>query len=90
MSGARYRIEYSQDAARNIKKFPKNIQERIIRAIEERLWISPEEVGKPLVKQWKDHRRLRVGDYRVIYKIYQERIVVFIVEIDHRKDVYEN
>jgi len=90
MSGIRYSIEYSKDAAKNIKKFPKNIQERIIRAIEERLYTSPEEVGKPLIKQWKDHRRLRVGDYRVIYKIYQERIVVFIVEIDHRKDVYKD
>jgi mRNA interferase RelE/StbE len=90
MPGIRYRIEYSKDAARNIKKFPKNIQERIIRAIEERLCTSPEEVDKPLIKQWEDHKRLRVGDYRVIYKIYQERIVVFIVEIDHRRDVYED
>lgn len=39
-----YRIEYSKDAARNLKKFPKNIQERIIRAIEERLYTLPEEV----------------------------------------------
>ncbi len=90
MSGARYRIEYSQDARKNIKGFPKNIQERIIKAIEERLCTSPEEVGKPLIRQWKDHRRLRIGDYRVIYKIYEERIVVFIVEIDHRKSLYED
>lgn len=88
MSGSRYRIEYSKDAAKNIKKFPKNIQERIIRAIENRLCVYPEEVGKPLLNQWREHRRLRVGDYRIIYKIYQETIVVFIVEVDHRKDVY--
>lgn len=89
MSGTWYRIEYSQSAAKSINKFPKNIQERIIRAIEERLCTASEKVGKPLVKQWINHRRLRVGDYRVIYKIYEERIVVFIVEIDHRKEVYE-
>ena len=88
MSGTWYRIEYSQNAISNIKKFPKNVQERIIRAIEERLFVSPKEVGKPLVKQWKDHRRLRVGDYRVIYKVIDEKILVFIVDVDHRKDVY--
>lgn len=46
------------------------------------------ENGKPLVREWKNHRRLRVGDYRVIYKIIEERIVVLIVEIDNRKEIY--
>lgn len=87
MSGIRYRIEYGEGARDNIKKFPKNIQKRILKAIEERLTISPE-IGKPLIAEWKEHRRIRVGDYRIIYKIYEEKIVVFIVEIDHRKDVY--
>lgn len=32
---------------------------------------------------------MRVGDYRVIYKVFEDRVVVFIVEIDHRKQVYE-
>lgn len=90
MSGIRYRIEYGEDARRNIKKFPKNIQERIIRAIEKRLTISPSEVGKPLIHEWKDHKRIRVGDYRVVYKIIEDKVIVLIVEIDHRKDIYEN
>jgi mRNA interferase RelE/StbE len=88
MSGIRYRIEYGEDARKNIKKFPKNIQERIIRAIEQRLTIAPE-TGKPLVKEWKEHRRIRVGDFRIIYKIFEEKVVVFIVDIDHRKEVYD-
>jgi mRNA interferase RelE/StbE len=87
MSGIRYKIEYGEDARKNIKKFPKNIQERIIRAIEQRLTLSPE-TGKPLVKEWKDHRRLRVGDYRVIYRVFEERVLILIVEIDHRKEIY--
>ena len=87
MSGIRYKIEYKENSREVFKKFPKNIQERIIRAIEERLTICPE-IGKPLIKEWKNHRRLRVGDYRVIYKIVEEKIVVLIVEIDNRKDSY--
>lgn len=88
MQGIRYRIEYGENVRENIKKFPKNIQERIIRAIEQRLATSPE-VGKPLVKEWKDYRRIRVGDYRIIYKIFKDKLIVFIIEIDHRKDVYD-
>ena len=88
MSRIGYTIEYGENARSNFKKFPKNIQERIIRAIEERLAITPE-IGKPLIKEWKDHRRIRVGNYRVIYKVFEEKVIVFIVEIDHRKDVYE-
>ena len=84
-----YLIEFS-DKAREIQlpKIPKNMRIRILNAIQERLTVNPEERGKPLIKEWKDHRRIRVGDYRVIYKIEKERVVVLVVEIDHRKDVY--
>ncbi|WP_420835509.1 type II toxin-antitoxin system RelE family toxin [Parachlamydia acanthamoebae] len=33
----------------------------------------------------KGYRRLRVGDYRIVYRVFEERIVVFIIEIDHRE-----
>jgi len=88
MQRIRYYIEYSEEARENIKKFPKNIQERIIRAIEQRLSFAPEN-GKPLIKEWKGHRRIRTGDYRIIYKINEERIIVYIVDIDHRKNIYD-
>jgi len=87
MSGIRYRIEFTENSKENLYKFPKNIQQRIINAINERLSIVPER-GKPLMREFKNHRRLRIGDYRVIYKIIEKRIVVLIVEIDHRKDIY--
>lgn len=89
MSGIKYRIEYEIGIKEKLKKFPKNIQTRIIRAIEERLTISPNDCGKPLRREWRDFRRLRVGDYRVIYRVIDEKIIVFIIEIDHRKDVYD-
>ena len=85
--GTRYRVEFTGKSKENLIKFPKNIQERIIKAIQERLPLAPE-AGKPLVREWKNHRRLRVGDYRVIYKILEEKIVVLIVEIDNRRDIY--
>lgn len=89
MEEIRYRIEYDTGVEDYLIKFPKNIRDRIREAINKRLTVAPNEYGKPLTKEWKEHRRLRVGDYRVIYKVFEDRIVVFIIEIDHRKDIYE-
>ena len=44
--------------------------------------------GKQLKGQWKSLRRIRVGNYRVIYSIKSNILVVLIVQIGHRKDVY--
>lgn len=64
---------------------------QIIReAIEKKLTVDPVKFGKPLKYGLKGYRRLRVGDYRVIYKIDEQRVIVIIVEIDHRKDIYQD
>ncbi len=89
MPRVRYSIEYREGIVNQLKKIPKTMQVRIIRAIEERLMIAPNDCGKPLIKEWKNHRRIRVGDYRIIYKVFEHQVLVLIVEIDHRKDVYE-
>ena len=44
--------------------------------------------GKQLKGQWKSLRRIRVGSYRVIYSVKTDILVVLIVQIGHRKDVY--
>jgi mRNA interferase RelE/StbE len=63
------------------------LRKRIRKAIEERLSISPHQYGEPLKKTLKGYWKLRVGDYRVVYKI--ERNEVFILAIINRKDVYK-
>ncbi len=55
-------------------------------AIEERLMVDPIAFGKPLRYSLKGHRRLRVSDYRVVYRI--ENKTVIIIAIKHRKDIY--
>jgi mRNA interferase RelE/StbE len=84
----RYKIEYSKDVLVDLTKLTKSIRERVVKAIEQKLTVAPIEFGKPLQHKWQSHRRLRVGDYRVIYKVQEDIVVVFIVEIDHRKHVY--
>lgn len=62
----------------------------IRKAIEKKLTTDPIAFGKPLRYTLKGFRRLRVGDYRVIYRIVENKVLVIIVDIDHRRVVYED
>lgn len=61
-------------------------QQRIRRAIESRLGADPESCGKPLSGELRGFWRLRVGDWRVIYRIHRDVVEVFVVKIGARKD----
>lgn len=83
-----YRLFYHPDIKKeDLPEIPRNMKERIRRAIEERLLIDPEKYGEPLRRGLSGYRKLRVGDYRVIYKVDRESIAVF--KIGHRKEVYQ-
>jgi mRNA interferase RelE/StbE len=70
----------------DIPKLNETLKKRIKKAIEERLSISPPQYGEPLRKTLKGYWKLRVGDYRVVYKV--EGNEVWIFAIINRKDVY--
>jgi len=90
MSGKLYVLEYYEKVVKpDIPSLPKTMRIRIKKAIEERLAVDPVSHGKPLQYALKGHRRLRVGDYRVVYRISSEQQVVVIVAIDHRKNIYD-
>jgi len=91
MSGNKiYKVEYLVSVVEeDIPVLPKSIKNSIKKAIEERLMLDPVGFGKPLRYSLKGHRRLRVGDYRIVYRIEAENKTVIIVAIKHRKDVYE-
>ena len=64
----------------------RNLQVRIVRAIEQRLSTEPTLYGEPLRHRLKGFWRLRVGDYRVIYHMVDEKVL--IVTVGHRKEIY--
>jgi mRNA interferase RelE/StbE len=59
---------------------------RIRKAIEERLQTAPQDYGEPLRKSLKGYWKLRVGDFRVVFKVVESE--VWILGIRHRKSVY--
>lgn len=82
-----FNIEYHQAVVReDIPKLSSSMRERAKQAIEEKLMTHPELFGKPLRRSIKGYRKLRVGDYRVIFKIAGS--VVRILIIQHRSVVY--
>ncbi len=77
-----HRLVVSHD----IPKLSAEWREKVKRAIEERLTTHPDLYGKPLRRSLKGYRKLRVGDYRVIFKIEKSTVKVLIVQ--HRSVVY--
>lgn len=70
----------------DFKGLSKADQKMILKAIEKKLAVSPDTFGKPLQHELKGYHRLRVGIYRVIYKIFHERGLVHVCLVDFRRD----
>jgi mRNA interferase RelE/StbE len=83
-----YKLIYHPDIIKHdLPGIPRNIRDIIRRAIEDRLAVEPLLYGEPLRQSLKNYRKLRVGDYRVIYRI--EGKFVIILKIGNRKEVYQ-
>ena len=81
-----YNIVYKKSVQRDLKKLPKAEARRVLNQVEEEL--SKHADTYPLLKgQFAGLRKYRVGDYRVIYAILGDEVLV--LRIGHRKDVYK-
>lgn len=84
-----FNIEYHESVVKeDIPKIGKKEKDRIRLAIESKLQIRPELFGKPLRKSLKNYKSLRIGDYRIIYRIEKKTVKIFIIQ--HRSVVYKN
>lgn len=80
-----YEIIFSGKAHRQFQKLEKNIQTRII-AVLERIRTRPEAYVSKLVGE--PGYKLRVGDYRVIMDIDNKKLIILILKVGHRKNIY--
>ena len=80
-----YSLVYSATALKHLKKLDKEIQIRIISTLE-RIRVRPYPHVKKLVES--PYFRLRVGDYRVILDIKENKLLIFIIEVGHRTKIY--
>jgi len=82
-----YIILFSNKAKKQLFKLEKKIQERIIAALE-RIRIRPESYIAKLVGD--QGYKLRVGDYRVIMDIDNNNLLILVIKVGHRRDIYSN
>ncbi len=83
-----FELKYHPDVKEiDIPLLNARLKKRIRNAIETRLMTAPDRYGEPLRKTLKGYWKLRVGDYRVVFKIKGKEI--WILGIIHRKKVYE-
>jgi mRNA interferase RelE/StbE len=85
---ARYTVTILPSALRALQSLPRNVRERIREKID-LLAENPRPPGiKALQGSQKGFLRLRVGDYRVLYRVEDDRLLVVVVTIGHRREVY--
>jgi len=85
-----YTIKYHPAVKReDIPKLSQEIRSRIKKAIETKLAYEPEKYGIPLRGTLKKYWKLKVGDYRIVFKVKVKDKEVIILGIRHRKDIYK-
>ncbi len=85
----KYRVEVTKSAAKALKKIPKSDQKRIIAKIDA-LAIELPDPDITKMKGNNPFHKVRIGNYRLIYEIQNKTMVILIVKIGHRKDIYRN
>jgi mRNA interferase RelE/StbE len=84
---ASYQIEWKRSAQRELRKLPRPMIERVVVAVEN-LADDPHPRGVRKLANSDNTYRIRVGDYRIIYDIFEKKLIVEILHIRHRKDAY--
>jgi mRNA interferase RelE/StbE len=82
-----YRIEFVKQAAKQFKALPTQEQQRLQYKIDA-LAIEPRPSGVVKLAGEEDLYRIRVGDYRIIYRIQDNQFLILVVKIGHRREVY--
>jgi mRNA interferase RelE/StbE len=84
---ASYKLEWKNSAYKELQKLPRTMITRVVAAVSE-LSNNPFPHGVKKLVGSEFSYRIRVGDYRVVYEVIENRLVIEIVRVRHRKDVY--
>lgn len=84
---SRYRVHLARRAVKSIARLPRAEQQRIRAAID-LLADEPRPPGCVALTGEAGVYRVRVGDYRILYEVVDERLLILVVRIGHRRDVY--
>ena len=86
---ASFRIEVSATAEKQLRKLRREDQIRVLRAIQP-LATEPTPPGSRKIHGYDDVFRIRVGTYRLLYRVVGRRLVIIILKIGHRREIYRS
>lgn len=86
-----YRVEFSEQGKKDLKKLGSSVQKMIFRWIKKNLvdCEDPRIHGKSLVGNKKGIWRYRIGNYRLLCNIEDEVLIILVLEIGHRREIYK-
>lgn len=85
-----YQVEYTEQAIKELRKIDKHTQFFILAWIEKNLvdCENPRQHGKGLTANRSGQWRYRVGDYRIIAEIEDDKVIILVLTVGHRREVY--
>jgi len=83
-----YKIEWKQSAVKELKKLPKEMIAKILVAVQ-KLSLNPFPPKTTKLVGTHQSFRIRVGDYRIVYNIFSKTLIIEIVRVKHRRNVYQ-
>lgn len=85
-----YKVDYTKSAIKKLKALDKPVRSMVLNWIEKNLigCSNPRQHGKALVGNHSGKWRYRVGDYRIIADILDDKIVILVLNVGHRREIY--
>lgn len=84
-----YQIKWTNSAKKELKKLDKKVIPRLIDAIDE-LAKNPYPQGVKKIVNSENNYRIRVGDYRIIYQVISNTLIIYIVKVGSRQNIYKS
>ena len=87
----RWNVEFTDRSRRQLRKLPPDVQSRLLRFLRERVASSddPRVLASRLTGDFSGYWRFRVGDYRLVCRIDDGKLIVVVIALGHRKLVYQ-
>ena len=91
MPNATWKVLFSATADKQLTKLTRNVKSKVINYLESRVLKQndPRSYGKPLRHNLVGFWRYRVEDYRIICEIKDQELVILVIELGHRRDIYD-
>ncbi|OEU73326.1 MAG: addiction module toxin RelE [Desulfuromonadales bacterium C00003068] len=85
-----WQIEFSKTSIKQLKKLDPQVRRKIVSYLKEKVTVAPSELGAPLRNELSGFWKYRVADYRIICEHQDDKLVVLVLRVGHRKEVYRN